>query len=81
MRHLRQRAGVIGMFVGNQNGVNAVAGDAQVFEAAVDFFFAEPGIHQETSPLGFEQRGVARAPRRQDRNLQTYARTPLWIFR
>ncbi len=64
------------MFVGDEDAINAIAADAERFEAAVDFFFAEAGIDEETSAVGFQQRGVAGAARRQNRDLQPDGQTP-----
>lgn len=60
-QELGKSAGMVGVLVGNQNGVNVIGILVECGEAAKGFFPAEPGVHQQASALGFKQRGVARA--------------------
>ena len=55
---------VIGMFVGNQDAVEVIGLlPAQRFKAPQHFFFAQPGIDEESGVFGLKQRGVARTAR------------------
>jgi hypothetical protein len=67
---LRQAAGVIGMLVGNEDGVEAIGRDAQRGEAAERFLAAEAGVHEKAGALGFEQRGIARTAGSEDGDSQ-----------
>ena len=58
---LRESADMIAMFVGDDDAVKAVDLAADLGEAPKRFFLAETRIHQQTRPLGFEQRAIARA--------------------
>ena len=59
--HLAEAVGMIGMFVGNQNSVDLLGFlPAKSFKAPQHFFFAEPGVNEESGVLGLKQRGVAR---------------------
>ena len=63
---LREAAGVIGMFMGNENAVEAFGRFAESSEAAESFFASKAGIDKERGALGFQQRGVAGTARSQD---------------
>ncbi len=58
---LRKAAGVIGVFMGNENAVEAFGRLAESGEAAESFFAAEAGVNEERSAVGFQKRGVAGA--------------------
>ena len=69
--HLRQRADVIGVFVGDDDAVEPVDLAPDRGEAPQRFFFAEARVHQQAGLLRFEQRAVARTARSQYRDAQT----------
>ena len=69
--HLRQRADVIGVFVGNDDAVEPVDLAADRGKTPQRFFLAEAGVHQQPGLLRFEQRAVARASRSQYGDAQT----------
>jgi hypothetical protein len=55
------------VFVGDEDTVNFFgARAAERFKAPQHFFFADAGVNQESGAPRFEQRGVARAARRQN---------------
>ena len=61
-RELRDGAGMVGMLVGDQDGVDALGlRAAQRFKAAQNFLAAQASVNEEGGALGFEQRRVARA--------------------
>ena len=65
--HLRESGAVVAVFVGDEDTVNFFgARAAERFKAPQHFFFAEPGVDEESGAPRFEQRGVARAARRQN---------------
>jgi len=65
--HLRERGAVVAVFVGDEDAVNFFgARAAERFEAPRHFLFADAGVNQECGAPRFEQRGVARAARRQN---------------
>jgi hypothetical protein len=65
--HLRESGAVVAVFVGDEDAVNFFgAGAAERLEAPQHFFFADAGVNQERGAPRFEQRGVARAARRQN---------------
>ena len=74
-REHRKPRGVVGMFVGNQDAVDAFGTRAQGFQAPQRFAFSQSRVNQETGSLGFEQRSVARASGSQDGNSKTDARS------
>ena len=67
-QHLRERADVIGVFVGNDDAVEPVDLALDCGKAPQRFLLAKPRIDQQPGPLGFEQRAVARASRSQYRH-------------
>ena len=65
--HLREAVGVVAVLVGDEDAVHFFgARAAKSFKAPQHFFFAEPGVDEESGAPRFEQRGVARAAGRQD---------------
>lgn len=58
---LGESAGMVGVLVRNEDGVHAIGIFVEGGEAAKRFFAAEAGIDEETSALGFKQRGVSGA--------------------
>lgn len=58
---LGESAGMVGVLVRNEDGVHAIGIFVESGETAKGFFAAEAGIHEETSALGFKQRGVSGA--------------------
>ncbi len=60
-QELGQSAGMVSVLVRNEDGVHAIGIFVECGEAAKGFFAAEAGVHQETSALGFKQRGVSGA--------------------
>src|SRR5579863_439427 len=65
--HLRETVGVIAVLVGYEDAVHFFGTRAaESFKTPQHFFFAKPGVNQEGRAPRFEQRGVARAARRQN---------------
>jgi len=65
--HLAQTATVVGVLVGDEDGVDAFrAGAAERFEPPHHFLSAVACVNQESGAPGFEQCGIARASRRQN---------------
>lgn len=58
---LGESAGMVGVLVRNEDGVHAIGIFVESGETAKGFFAAEAGIDEETSALGFKQRGVSGA--------------------
>jgi hypothetical protein len=59
---------MIGMLVRNQDGVKPLGLDICSFHSPQEFLAIDSSIHQEAGALRLEQRCVARAAGRQDRN-------------
>lgn len=57
---------MVGMFMGDENTVEAFERFAERGKAAESFFASEAGVDEERSAVGFQQRGVAGAARSQD---------------
>jgi hypothetical protein len=58
---------MVAVFVGHQDAVNLLGARAtKSFKAPQHFFLADAGVNQESGAPRFEQRGVARAARRQN---------------
>ena len=70
-QHLRERADVIGMFVGDDDTVETIDVASDRGKAPQRFFFAKPCVHQQTGLLRLEQGAVARTARTQNRDAQT----------
>jgi len=68
--HLRKTVAVVGVFVGDENAVDAIDAQFDGREPRESFAFAEAAIHKESGTLRLEQGDVARAARRQDGNPQ-----------
>src|SRR4029077_3572876 len=67
--HLPEAARMIGMLVGNQDGVDVLGAlAAERFKTPQHFLAAEANVNQESRLPAFEQRGVARTARSEDRN-------------
>ncbi len=60
-QHLRQAVAVVGVFVGDEDAVNAVDVLLDGGEARESFAFAEAAVHEESGALRLEQGDVARA--------------------
>lgn len=58
-QELRKAAGMIGVLVRNEDGVNVAGGMIKRGEATKSFFAAKTCVDQETSALGFKQCGIA----------------------
>jgi hypothetical protein len=71
---------MIGVLVGNQDAVEAVEFVFAGGEPRQGLAFAEAGVNQEARVLGFEQRAVARASRRQNGYAQSDEEPPS-VFR
>jgi hypothetical protein len=59
---------MIGMLVGDQNGSERFGIVAEGMEPFEGLFAGEPRVDQETGPLRANQRGIASARRRENRN-------------
>lgn len=63
---LRKTAGVVGVFVGNEDAVDAFGGFFEGGEATKSFLAAKASVDEEAGTLGFQQCGIARTAGRQD---------------
>jgi len=54
---------MVGMFMGNDDGINVRGWTAQSVKSAKNFASADAGIKENTGPLGFNQCCIARAAR------------------
>ncbi len=59
---------MIGMLVSDEDRSQRFGIVAGGFEALEGLFAGKPGVHQETGPLGCDQRGIAGARRRENRD-------------
>jgi hypothetical protein len=67
-RHLAKGHGVIGVFVGDEDGVNTLrAGATERVKTPLHFLPADSGIDEKGRRLSFQQRSVARASRGENR--------------
>jgi hypothetical protein len=55
---------VVRVFVGNQDPIEAIDGFFNGSKSRQRFAFTEAGIYKEAGAFGFEQRQIARTPRR-----------------
>ena len=62
---------MVGVFVGDQDGVEVADLGSDRAKPREGFAFSEPGIHEDAGAFGFEQRQIARAAGRKNRNAQT----------
>ena len=68
---------MVGMFVGDEDGVHALGtAAAQRFKPAPHFLATVTGVDEEGGVFGFEQRGVARTARCQNGNPKGDASSP-----
>jgi hypothetical protein len=68
---LRKTVAVVGVFVGDQDGVEAVKFPAYGRETGQGFALSKAGVNEDAGAFGFEQRGVARAAGRKNGDAQT----------
>lgn len=68
---------MVGVFVSDQNGIEAANFRADSREARQGFALSESGINEDAGAFGFEQGEVARAAGRKDRDAQTDGNCPL----
>ena len=67
--HLCETTGMVAVLMGDENAVHTRRGRAtERFEAPEHFPASKPGVNQESRLPGFEQCGVARTARGEDRN-------------
>jgi len=62
---------VVGVFVSDQNGVEAIKLPADSGKAGQGFAFSKAGVNEDAGAFGFEQRGVARAAGGKNGDAQT----------
>jgi len=72
---LREAVAMVGVLVGDENGVDVLGTRAaERFKAANELLAAETGVDEESGAARFEQRGIARAARSQNGNSKGDAR-------
>ena len=59
-QHLRERADMIAMFMGDDDAVESIDIAADGGQASQRFFLAKPRVHQQPGLVRFEQGAVAR---------------------
>jgi hypothetical protein len=69
--NLRKAVAVVGVFVSDQNGVEAIKLPADSGKAGQGFAFSKAGVNEDAGAFGFEQRGVARAAGGKNGDAQT----------
>ena len=62
---------MVTVFVGDQDGVEVADLGSDRGKPREGFAFSEPGINEDAGAFGFEQRQIARAAGRKNRNAQT----------
>jgi hypothetical protein len=67
---------VVGVFVGNEHGVETIDFAADGSEASKGFAFAESGVNEDAGGLGFEQREIARTAGGEDGDAKTDGDAP-----
>ncbi len=73
---LRKAVAVIGMFVGDEDGVETIEFATDGGEAGEGFAFAETGVNEDAGGLGFEQGEVARTTGGEDGDAKTDGDAP-----
>lgn len=66
--NLGEAVAMVGVFVGDQDGVEVADFGSDRGEPREGFAFSEPGINEDAGAFGFEQREIARAAGRKNRN-------------
>ena len=74
--NLGKPVAVIGVFVGDENGIDAIDIALDGGEAGERFAFTKAGVYEDTGAFGFEQGEIARATRRKNRDAQADGRPP-----
>jgi hypothetical protein len=67
---------MVGVLVGDEDGVETAEFPANGGEAGESFAFTETGVDEDSSALGFKQREVAGAAGRKDGNAQADWNSP-----
>ena len=67
---------MIGMLVGDENGVETIDFAADGGETGEGFAFAEAGVNEDAGGLGFEQGEIARTAGGEDGDAQTDENSP-----
>jgi hypothetical protein len=67
---------VVGVFVGDQDAIEAVEVFFDGGKARQSFALAQAGVHKEAGAFGFEQRDVARTSGRENGNAQADGDSP-----
>lgn len=75
--NLGEAVAMVGVFVGDQDGVEVADLSSDRGKPREGFAFSEPGINEDAGAFGFEQRQIARAAGRKNRNAQTDRNCPL----
>jgi len=68
--HLRETVAMVGVLVGDEDGVETAEFPANGGQAGESFAFTETGVDEDSSALSLKQREVAGAAGRQDGNAQ-----------
>ena len=67
---------MVGVFVGDQDAIEAVKVFFDGGQARQSFTLAQAGVHEEASAFGFEQRDVARTAGGENGNAQADGESP-----
>ena len=73
---LREAAAVVGVFVGDQDAIEAVEISFDGGKTRQRLALAQAGVHEEAGAFGFEQRDVARTAGRENGNAQADGDSP-----
>jgi hypothetical protein len=68
---------MVGVFVGDQDGIEVTDVRSNGGKARQGFAFSKPSVNEDAGAVGFEQREIARAAGRKNRDAQTDGNCPL----
>jgi uncharacterized protein len=75
--NLREAIAMVGVFVGDQDGIEVADVRSNGGKARQGFAFSKPGVNEDAGAVGFEQCEIARAAGRKNRDAQTDGNCPL----
>jgi len=75
--NLRKAIAMVGVFVGDQDGIEVADVRSNGGKARQGFAFSKPGVNEDAGAFGFEQCEIARTAGRKNRDAQTDGNCPL----
>jgi hypothetical protein len=73
---LREAGAVIGVLVGDEDGIDTIKIAFDSGKARERFAFSEAGVYEDAGAFGFEQREIARTAGSEDGDAQTDGNAP-----